>query len=358
MKKLLFVNKEQFGYHIDTYKYIQYLNCNYKCTYICWDEGLNKIILDNVKVIYLQKKGIKVFRFFYLISAITREIRKGNYNLIFIVYFFGCSCIRFLNPKQRINLDIRTVAVSKKLMLNTFYDFLLKTEVFFFKYRSVVSYETGIELMNSDFHVIPLGGECFSKKDQFENALKLIYVGTLSGRNIIEFLIGFHNFFKEIQGLDHIKPIKLTIIGSGYLNELAELREYISLNNLTLIVDIPGYVQNDKLFEYFENSNVGISYIPLTPYYQNQPPTKTYEYLLSGFPVIATSTNANSKIINTDNGILIKDNPEDVKNALHLMYDKISIFNPLEIKNKSKSFSWKNVVENKVVPYFDQILKA
>lgn len=357
MKSILFVNKEQFGYHIDTYKYIQYLNDDYNCTYICWDEGKEKIFLKNVNCIYLVKGNFKLFRFFHLISSINSEIRNGNYSLIFLVYFFGCSFLRILNLGKRINLDIRTIAVSNNIYLNFLYDFLLKVECALFKFRSVVSKETGSNLMRINFHVIPLGGECFSQKDKFENKMNLIYVGTLNNRNILDFLEGFHNFYLEIREIDKIMPINLIIIGSGDGNEFSKLKDYIAFNRLEDVVTAPGYIQNSQLNFYFEIANVGVSYIPLTSYYQNQPPTKTYEYLLSGFPVIATATKANAQIIDKDNGFLIQDNSEAVKIALHKMYTNLSTYNPLFIKENSKSYLWKNIVDTNVKPYFDFIIK-
>ena len=290
------------------------------------------------------------------VSSINSEIKKGNYNLIFLVYFFGCSFLRILNLGKLINLDIRTISVSNNFYLNFIYDVLLKVECSFFNFRSVVSKETGSTLMNNDFHVIPLGGECFSQKTKSENKMNLLYVGTLYNRNILDFLKGFHKFYLEIREKDKIIPINLIIIGSGGGNELFELRDYISSNSLEDVVSVPGYILNSQLNSYFEISNVGVSYIPLTSYYQNQPPTKTYEYLLSGFPVIATATNANSKLINKDNGILIQDNSESVKNALHQMYLNFSIYNPLLIKESSEYYSWKNIVRANVKPYIESIL--
>ena len=130
MKNILFVNKEQFGYHIDTYKYIQYLGEDYLFTYICWDEGKEMIYKKNVKCVYLKKTGIKLFRYFYLIYLVNSEIQKGKYNLIFLVYFSGCSFLRILNLGKRFNLDIRTIAVTKNFYLNYIYDILLKIVIF------------------------------------------------------------------------------------------------------------------------------------------------------------------------------------------------------------------------------------
>jgi len=43
------------------------------------------------------------------------------------------------------------------------------------------------------------------------------------------------------------------------------------------------------------------------PYYDCQPATKTFEYILSGMVCIATSTYENKKLINNINGVLCND---------------------------------------------------
>jgi hypothetical protein len=42
-KKLLIINKIQFGYHTDTFKYCQYLKDEFDITYICFDAKEIKI---------------------------------------------------------------------------------------------------------------------------------------------------------------------------------------------------------------------------------------------------------------------------------------------------------------------------
>lgn len=41
----------------------------------------------------------------------------------------------------------------------------------------------------------------------------------------------------------------------------------------------------------------------MTEYYDSQPPTKTFEYALSGLYVLATKTRENEKVITNDNGV-------------------------------------------------------
>ena len=355
MYSILIVNKEQYGYHIDTYKYCVNLSDKFKVTYLCWDENKSKVVTDGINCIYLEKKGQILKRFYILISQINKEIKKGDYNLIFINYFFGCSLAKILNFDSVFNLDIRTIAVTKNKFKNFIYDKLLIFESSIFKNITVISEETAKQIRIKKSTILPLGGECLVKsKIDFKN-LNLIYVGTLSNRNIMDLVKGFKIYLEKY-------PIKrnttLTLIGDGYNNELEELRQFVKSNNLNNRIITTGYIQNTRLIEYFTKANCGVSFIPITPYYQNQPPTKTYEYLLSGLPVLATNTNANKKIINKANGILIEDNSEAVAKGIYDISEILDLYNSKNIRKEMEDSLWENIVNKILSPYFKKIIRG
>lgn len=68
-------------------------------------------------------------------------------------------------------------------------------------------------------------------------------------------------------------------------------------------------LENKDLEPYFEQANVGISFVPMTDHYDAQPATKTFEYSNSGLYVLGTATTENKKSID-NNGVLIQDTPE------------------------------------------------
>ena len=201
--------------------------------------------------------------------------------------------------------------------------------------------------------MLPLGGESIVESKIFANNLNLIYVGTLSNRNIMTLVNGFKKF---ILNYPLICEITLTLIGDGYNNETEIINQFIKSNGLEKFLFTTGYVQNDNLSLYFENATCGVSFVPITSYYQNQPPTKTYEYLLSGLPVLATNTNANAKIINRSNGVLIQDNIDAVAKGIFEISEKLRLFNSAQIQKEMKGSLWKNIVTNILVPYFVSIM--
>jgi len=354
MYNILIVNKEQYGYHIDTYKYCIYLSENFNITYICWDENKNKIATNGIRIIYLKKEGNILNRFSILIRSIKKEIKENNYDVVFILYFFGCSLLRLLNFNSVFNLDIRTIAVTEKKAKNFLLDQILKLETLLFNNITVISEDTGKQIKIKNFFVLPLGGERLIKSEISFNNLNLIYVGTLSNRNIMNLINGFKTYILNY-------PLKskttLTVIGDGYNNELEIINRFIKNQFLEDVIFTTGYVQNDKLGIYFDNASCGVSYVPITPYYQNQPPTKTYEYLLSGLPVLATNTHANAKIIHSSNGVLIEDNIEAVAKGIFEISEKLSFYNSKQIQKEMEGSLWKNIVDDILYPYLISIIQ-
>jgi len=351
---MLIINKEQYGYHIDTYKYCVYLSGQFNITYICWDENKERIITKGVKCIYLKKEGNLLNRFSILIRSVKKEIKNNNYDIIFILYFFGCSVLRLLDFSSVFNLDIRTIAVTENKTKNFLFDKLLKLETLVFRNITVISEETGIQLGIIDYKVLPLGGERLVKSDISFSNLNLIYVGTLSNRNIMNLVYGFKNY---IDNYSLKKEETLTIIGDGYGNELFVLKEFIKIHNLENHIFAIGYVKNDKLGGYLKKASCGVSYVPITSYYQNQPPTKTYEYLLSGLPVLATNTQANAKIVNSSNGILIQDNVEAISEGIFEISKKLGSYDSKQIQKEMNSSLWENIVRDTFYPYLLSVLK-
>lgn len=348
---ILFLTREQYGYHIDSYKYCFYLNNDFNITYICLDQGSKKITTPGVNCIYISKDGNKIKRYLRFLKTIQKEIRIGNYNLVFIIYFFGCSILKVFNPKQLFNLDIRTAAVEKNKVLNYYLDFILKLEIKFFSHISVIGNALGKQLNLKNFHVLPLGGECFSEKNKSKEGLKFLYVGTLENRNIIIFVKAFHLFLQQFDELENKESYTLTIIGNSNLGEKEEIKNYIKTNSLEKNIKLLGYISNDKLGIYFDQANVGVCFIPKTNYFQNQPSTKIFEYTLSGLPVLATNTKENAKLISEINGILIEDNINDTKEGINKIRKLLPRFNELEIKSEFKNHLWKNISFNNFKAY-------
>jgi glycosyltransferase involved in cell wall biosynthesis len=87
-----------------------------------------------------------------------------------------------------------------------------------------------------------------------------------------------------------------------------------------------------------------VSYVPITEYFHFQPVTKTYEYLMAGLPVIATSTFENQKIIDEKNGILIEDNAFAFSAALSKIINLMDTYNSSFIRERMTEHKWEKIV--------------
>lgn len=343
-KKLLVVNQLQFGYHIDYLFLARYLKNEYKITFLCWEykEYTAKIEENGVEVIYISREGNIVKRNIRFIRSVFRQIAADSWYCIFLHYFKACSCIPvYFNKRFNIHLDIRTGSITDKTVYRLLNNLLLRWEASFFKSISIISEGLREKLkIDRKALILPLGASRIVVERQSRHKITLMYVGTFYKRRLEDTIEGLSIFLKRNPSAD----IVYIIIGSGWGNDTENLKHAISKYKLWDYVEFKGYIPHDELISYFKLSNVGLSYIPVTPWYDFQPATKTYEYLLAGMPVIATNTYENRQVINEDNGVLIDDNPDSFASGLGKIYDSIDCFDENIIRNSVQDHEWENIM--------------
>lgn len=354
-KRLLILNRAQFGYHIDTYYYCKYLCDDFDVTYIGWDYKHPYLELAGVKVHYISRESNKLMRYINFIKACIVEC-KNSYDIVFIKYFPLCFIVKYFSPKNIYVLDIRTGLISENSLARMFLNKCLGIEARFFNNITVISSSLASKLgLDEDrVKVVPLGADIISDSAKAFKELKLLYVGTFHRRDLEKTIIGCAKFHRENK--IHIK-MNYIMIGSGFNEEEKLLKELVKAEGLEDIVTLLGPVRHDELKPYFDSQNIGVSFIPMTPYFDCQPPTKTFEYLLSGMPVIATSTYENSLIVNDGNGVLIEDSAENFCDGLRNLVTNIGNYNSDEIRSTSKSYLWENIIQNVLKDYLKKLSK-
>jgi glycosyltransferase involved in cell wall biosynthesis len=311
--------------------------------------------LPGVNVRYVTRQGSLPIRNFRLLKNFNAEIKK-SYDAIFVNYIRGISLVKLLNPSKNIIFDIRTLSVSPSLLRRGTYNFFLKLESLFFKNVSIVSDDIAKNIGIKNYFLLPLGADAISPSSAKSAAktddLHLLYVGTLRNRDIIKCVKGFHKYC--VRNLD--EQAKFTIVGDSTHDELVEIKKYVTDNNLENQVITVGRVPHNELETFFKQANVGVSFIPMTKYYDFQPPTKTFEYLLSGIPVIATKTRANKEIlINTSDSVLINDDENEFAGAVSRFKNNISNVNSAAVAAGVQTFSWKSIIQQRFVPLIRNI---
>lgn len=347
-KRLLIITQAQFGSLIDYYQHSLNLKCKYEIEYICWDHNKQKVEIEGLKVYYIARKGNLIKRNFRFLSAVVNKIKSNSFDRILVNYFRGCFLLPLLlTCGNNLFLDIRTAGVQNYFLSRFFYNLFLRFECLFYTKLSVVS--EGVKkrlILPKKTKIIPLGSNLINLKRPDKLGLHLLYIGTLTNRNIDQTLEGVRLFINNYKNVN----LSFKIIGAGDNKSTEKLKKAIDKFNLREIVYLIDYTPHHELLSYLKESNIGVSYIPITNYYNYQPATKTYEYLMSGLPVIATSTFENRIIINKSNGVLIDDNPVSFCNGLSQIYESIYSYNAEFIKQNLLEYQWVNI-SNKLDAY-------
>ena len=353
-KTVFIINKTQFGYHTDYYKYCEYLRDDYNIKFLCFDSGFQKFEMDGIKVKYVSNKGSKIFRGArFLLNAILQIV---NFNgIVFIKYFDHCQFLKCVFPWKIMILDIRSLSVSPEFKKRVRYDLKLKKATSHFDFTTIISkgLREKLKLKKGKSAILPLGADIISTLNKdFTQDIKMLYVGTLEGRNIYQTICGLSHFLKNNPT---VKDITYDIVGDGI--GFQELEALIAKNNLEGKVRLHGRIPHFQLKSFFDSCTVGVSYVPMTEYYEHQPVTKTYEYILSGIPCIATDTYENRKIINRTNGVLCDDNMISFAHALEEITQRDKNYDSNKIRTTLEGCGWDEIVRNNLIPLLNNLYK-
>lgn len=350
-QKLLIVDKHQFGYLIDVYKWCKYLRTEYDITVLCFDTGDKKQDLEGVNVCYVGYGGSVAIRGirFVLLALWHIFTFKG---IVLVEYFEHCIWLKKLLPFKKMILDVRTIAVWGTQPDRDKYDGEIEQACKKYDVVSVISKGVMKRLNRTedDTHILPLGADVISEIDKKIDSLRLIYVGTFDGRHIDKTIKAVAEFRKANPDI----PIIYDVIGDGHHDELLQYRQLVHNLNLEEIVKLHGRVPNTELKPYFDKANIGVSFVPVTSYYNIQPPTKTFEYVLSGLYTIATKTEENEAVVNSDCGYLIEDTEEDfIKALIHIWLNR-NVFNSDNIRKSLEDNRWNVIVEKRLKEVLDK----
>ena len=336
-KNLLIIDVNPFGDLTDTVKWVEYLKVDWNVTVLCFaGKDGSKANADGYRLIQLRnfrKRQIKGV-YFILYSLFYLLFFKGK---VVVEFFPLCEIYKKIFSKKKMLLDVRTLSVSSDESIRSAYNARIKKACLCFDKVTAISEGVVRQIGLKGIEILPLGSDVISSTEKvFTDSIRLLYVGTFTNRSIeqtIEGVIAFHKEHSEI-------PIKYNIVGYGNDNEEIFFQQIIDENGADEYIHIIGKVSHDALKTYFDKCNAGFSFVPITDYYNDQPPTKTYEYCLSGMFCIGTATTANKQLINANNGVLISDTAEGVRNGLKYYWDNRSSFNPRVIMKTLESCTW------------------
>jgi hypothetical protein len=348
--KILIINPIQFGHADGYFYYCKYLaELGHEIVYVCLDKNLPRVELLHVRVEYIKISESRInWRIPFL--KYMRGIQYSDYDIIFFNHQRFAFLFRLFGAPARSIIDIRTGDLSSGRLTRYFWNTLLRADLLFFRHVTILSgcLSEVLALDPGKCIILPLGADSISDLPKNYEYPHFLYVGTFYKRNISQTVRGLELFAMKYPGV----TFKYDIIGYGNEAEVQQVKESIAKSFLKDRITFHGRKNYTELKPFFDRSNIGFSYIPRTPFFDCQPPTKTYEYVLSGLLCIATCTSENKKLISTDNGILCDDNPQSLCNAIEEYYLRRGSYNCDKIKGSLQQYYWKNIVKADVEPFF------
>lgn len=344
--KILIISKEQFGYHTDIYKWCEYLRDEYDIEVITFD-GKPIVSMSGTKVHYVHNTGHRSIRGIRYILTCLRHIAffKG---FILVCFFKECRILKWCFPWKKMCLDIRTLSIDTNIKNRNKKNAIFKKATELYDFVTIISEGTRdkMNLTKEKSAILPLGADVVSDKNKNFESIRMMYVGTLCKRDIHKTINGLSIALKKNETL----KVHYDIIGDSPGNELEELRQLVEDLHLKEHVTLHGYIQHNQLKTFLDKCNIGVSFVPMTEYYDHQPATKSFEYILSGLFTIATKTYSNKEIITPTNGILIDDTAESFAEGIEYILQNLTKLDSNNIRNSLLDYKWKNIVNKFLKP--------
>ncbi len=147
--------------------------------------------------------------------------------------------------------------------------------------------------------------------------LELIYVGTISGPRGRDVMI---------EGLAQAvsmgcKHVRLTLVGANQ-EQMTFCQNKVNALGVANYITILPRVNGDKIPELLKSGDVGICLWEDRPWWRFNPPTKLFEYLVAGLPVLASNIRTHTRYIkNWENGLIFDYDAHAFAHAIKQLLD-------------------------------------
>lgn len=254
----------------------------------------------------------------------------------------------WLNTKLAVIVKLIYYLVERLSLL--FFDALVLAEE---SYQSYYPQKKSCVVLNYPLFI----DKSINNNEFINNSIKLIYTGGIHiNRGIWEMLFLVKNL------KDNNINVTLDLVGQMWPNSLiTDIEQYIFKNNIGNQINIHGRVNFKEVSNLLENSDIGISILKPIPNYKESLPTKIFEYMQHGLPVISNSFELLKTYVERENvGICIDiDNISDELGKIISMFNdreqmKIMSLNGIELT--ANKWNW-NTQEKKLIDLYNLILK-
>jgi len=109
---------------------------------------------------------------------------------------------------------------------------------------------------------------------------------------------------------------------------------------------------------YYRTAQIGLSYVPILPQFDNQPPLKVLEYMAAGLVVVATKTSYHEKIIvDGYNGFLVDDTPYAIAFRLAEVVSQLENMDVIRenAQKTARKFDWHEIFRTRILPAYHSL---
>ena len=180
-----------------------------------------------------------------------------------------------------------------------------------------------------------------SKKPRLADApLQLLYVGSVQkdrGRDVMLEAIAMANRVNKIA--------HLTIVGASD-EQMKICQEVIKTLSTENDVTIHGRVPGSAVPNFMANADVGLCIWDSLPWYKFNPPTKLFEYLVAGLPVMASNITTHTQYVKDGvNGMLFEYDSASLADAIKRLWQNRADLLHMKQRtgNNSAAYLWDNI---------------
>lgn len=131
--------------------------------------------------------------------------------------------------------------------------------------------------------------------------LELVYIGTVNrqrGRNVMLEAVALANMGGAVA--------RLTIIGADE-TQAEECRDYAQRLGIGAAVTVRGRIAGGEIPAVLQSADAGLSFMEDLPWWRLNPPTKLFEYLVAGVPVLASDIPTQTRYLGSwENGLICR----------------------------------------------------
>jgi glycosyltransferase involved in cell wall biosynthesis len=173
-----------------------------------------------------------------------------------------------------------------------------------------------------------------------EGPLRLIYVGSVQHDRGRDVMLEAMAMLSQGPKIAH-----LTIVGASE-EQLTYCRHYVEQAGIEDSVTVIGRVPGSEIPKFFAESDAGICIWEDRPWYRFNPPTKLFEYLVAGLPVLASDIRTHTEYIHDGaNGVIFEYGSAGLAAAIQRLWTLSARLPQLKAaaQESSRPYRWENI---------------